>query len=70
MRAQFSYPPTRVSTNIEELESYLRQAAEFFGRQHRNAFSAAGAGKKKADLRGVLSRRVAPRSVISRPKSY
>jgi len=69
MPLQF-HPATRVSTDIHEFESYLRQAAEFVGQCRRNPYGTRGAANKKDRFRDVLLRSgVTRRGTIARPKS-
>lgn len=71
MPAQLSQPANRISTDIGEFESYLRQAAEFLGRHKPNAYGAPSARTKKGPWRDIFSRRgVTRRGVISRPKMF
>lgn len=66
MPAQFTYPLTKVSTDVGEFESYLRDAAEFFGKPHACAFLTAAGAAKKTHLRATpANRRLMRRAELS-----
>lgn len=66
MLAQFMYPPTTVSTDVAEFESYLRDAAEFFGKPHACAFlNDAGTAKKMHLRANPANRRLMRRAALS-----
>lgn len=74
MPAPFNRPVTIVSTDITQLEGYLRQAAESLNRRHPDSYGPLGAfkklaaSKKKARIQDVLLRPGARRAITAHPR--
>lgn len=65
MRAQWNCPVNRVSTDVCELEEYLRQAAEYATKTRGSAHIAGGAATTKGQIRAVLTRKGVKRRITN-----